>query len=72
MLLVTKRALIFDRCGASVEVDDGFHSISMADLPEGRHRVGRDRVLRPDGTQGYDLLKARHKVELEDYISNAS
>ena len=71
-MLVTKRALVCDRCGASTEVAEGFRSISMADLPEGRHRGGRDRVLCPECYPGYDLLKARHKVELEGYISNAT
>lgn len=72
MGLVTKRALVCDRCVEPVEVDEDFRSISMADLPEGRHRVGRDRVLCPECHHGHDLLEARHKVELEGYISNAT
>ena len=72
MGLVTKKALACDRCGASIEVDEGFHSLSLTDLSDGRQRVDHDRVLCPECYPGYDLLKARHKVELEDYISNAS
>lgn len=72
MGLVTKKELVCDRCGASIEVDEGFHSLSLADLPDGWQRVDHDRVLCPECYPGYDLLKVRHKVELEDYISNAS
>lgn len=71
MGLVTKKELVCDRCAASVEVGESFHSLSMGELPDGWHRIDHDRVLCPECRPGYELLEARHKVELEDYISNA-
>lgn len=72
MGLVTKKALVCDRCGACIEVGEGFHSLSLADLPDGWHAIDHDRVLCAECHPGFELLKARHKVELEDYISNAN
>ena len=71
MGLVTKKALVCDRCGASADVEDSFYSISIDSLPDGWRGIDRDRVLCPECYSGYDLLMARHKVEVEDYISNA-
>lgn len=71
MGLVTKKVLVCDRCGASADVEEGFHSISVDSLPDGWHGIGRDRVLCHECHPGYELFLARHKVEIEDYISNA-
>lgn len=69
MGLVTKKELVCDRCGVSTEVAESFHSLSMDDLPGGWSRIDRDRVLCPECHPGYELLKARHKVELDDYLN---
>ena len=70
MPLVTKKALVCDRCGATVEVSDSFESMAVDEMPDGWRRIDCDRVLCPECHPGYELLRARHKVELEDYIAN--
>lgn len=72
MGLVTKNILVCDRCGASVEACEGFTSLATGEMQDGWHRIDRERVLCPECFPGYELLKARHKVELEDYVANRS
>ena len=70
MGLVTKRALVCDRCGETVEVGADFLSLSAGEMPDGWHRIDQERVLCSECFPGYELLQARHKVELEDYVAN--
>ena len=70
MGLVTRKSLVCDRCGAAIEVSDGFESMAVEEMPDGWHRIDREPVLCPGCFPGYELLKARHKVELEGYIAN--
>lgn len=70
MGLITKRALVCDRCGETVEVGANFLSLSTDEMPDGWCRIDRERVLCPECFPGYELLQARHKVELEDYIGS--
>lgn len=72
MGLVTKKVLECDRCGASVPVPEGAKAFDVADGMPGWARVSGDRFLCPDCSPGYDLLLARHKVELEDYITKGA
>lgn len=69
MPLVTKKSLVCDRCGASHEVSDGFDEGLSRELPDGWKRIDRGRFLCPSCYPGYELMVARHKVELEDYIA---
>lgn len=71
MGIMTIRTLVCDRCGTCNPIED-------ADLDEFGIRqefsdwlsLSNDRFLCPSCAEGYRLLEARHKVELEDYISN--
>lgn len=69
MALVTKKLLECDRCGASVEVPETSVAFDVADGVPGWRRVDGERFLCPDCSPGYELLLARHRVELEDYIA---
>lgn len=64
------KSLVCDRCEKSVVVDE--ESFTLFEL-NATHpdwmRVSGDRVLCPDCVPGYELIQARHKVELEDYIT---
>lgn len=68
MGLVTKKVLQCDRCGTSVPVAADAVAFDVASGLDGWRRIDGDRFLCPDCSPGYDLLLARHKVELEDYI----
>ena len=70
MGLVTKKALVCDRCGASVDVGEDFDMGLRSSMPDGWKSLDRERVLCPECYPGYELLLARHKIELEDYVSN--
>lgn len=69
MPYVTKGFLICDRCGESVEVEEGFNVGLDIRLIDGWHCVESDRFLCPKCYPGYELMLARHKVEIEDYFS---
>lgn len=72
MGIVTKTIIQCDRCGSSVPVPSGSVPFDVADGMDGWVRVSGDRFLCPECSPGYDLLRARHKVELEDYIAGTS
>lgn len=59
MPLVTKKFLVCDRCGDSVEVGEAFDAGLATSLPDGWHRIERDRFLCPNCHPGYELMKAR-------------
>lgn len=68
----TQRTLVCDRCGASIPADDEVTaSFEFSRKFPGWEQVAGDRALCPECAPGYDLLIARHKVELEDYIARA-
>lgn len=69
MGLVTKKYLACDRCGDQVSVPASSVPFGVAESLDGWVRVGADRFLCPSCAPGYDLLVARHKVELDDYVS---
>ena len=69
MGLITNKTLICDRCGAHIPVAASSSAFDVADSLDGWVRVGADRFLCPSCAPGYDLLVARHKVELDDYVS---
>lgn len=69
MPLVTKKYLVCDRCGRSVEVAGTFTLGATDRLPDGWERVDRERVLCPDCYPAYELMRARHKVETEEFMS---
>ena len=59
-----------DRCGASVPAKtEKATAFQMAQLFPGWVLADGSRALCPDCAPGYDLLKARHKVELENYLT---
>lgn len=69
MPLVTKKYLVCDRCGRSVEVAEAL-TLSVTDrLPDGWERVDGERVLCPECYPAYELMRARHKVETEEFLS---
>ena len=65
-----KTFVICDRCGKSIEVDDTVSLFDVSRSHEGWTRANADRILCPECSPGYELLLARHKVELEDYMSS--
>lgn len=71
MPVVTKKMLVCDRCGESVEVGECYSGCSLDECPEGWHRIANDRYLCPTCYPGYDLMLARHKVEIEAYFSQS-
>ena len=72
MPVVTTKSLVCDRCGASVPIEsDGFTLFELDKTHPDWRRISGDRLLCPDCSPGYELLEARHKVELEDYIADA-
>ena len=72
MGFVVQKSLVCDRCGASVPVrDDKVLSSEFGQMFPGWLQVDGNRALCPDCAPGYELLKARHKVETEDYIAGA-
>ena len=72
MGIEVQRHLVCDRCGASVALGgDQLASFELMDEYPGWHRVSERVFLCPDCAQGYELLLARHKVELDDYIKGA-
>lgn len=65
-----QKTLVCDRCGKSVPVaNEAVPAIEFREKFPGWAMVCGERALCPDCVPGYDLLTARHKVELEDYIS---
>ena len=72
MGLVTTTKLVCDRCGASVALGkDRLTPFEIRDEHPDWHMVNEKIFLCPDCAQGYELLLARHKVELDDYIKGA-
>lgn len=65
----TRSYLVCDRCGASVEVANGFDPGLSVECPDGWARADGGRFLCPACYPGYDLMKARHKVEVEAFMS---
>lgn len=62
---------VCDRCGETTEIDGDrgpVPSFEMGSVLPGWRAVGGDRLLCPRCGEGYDLIVARHKVELEDFI----
>lgn len=59
-----------DRCGESITVEDNAIAYDVVDSHKGWKHISQDRFLCPKCAEGYELLEARHKVELEDYIAN--
>lgn len=59
-----------DRCGESITVEPDAIPFDVAHEHKGWTRLSQDRFLCPKCTEGYELIEARHKVELEDYIAN--
>lgn len=68
MGLVTRKELVCDRCGKSVPASDGAVAVGVAGEHPGWLRIGDNRFLCPDCAPGYELLVARHKVEIEGYV----
>lgn len=64
--------MVCDRCGASKPVDESTCMFDLRTPHEGWVRASGDRGLCPECAPGYDLLLARHKVELEDYFTEKS
>lgn len=61
-----------DRCHNSIEVEENAIPFDVTHYHEGWLRVSGDRFLCPKCSEGYELLEARHRVELEDYIKGDS
>lgn len=72
MGIVNTVSMVCDRCGKSIPVESD--SFTMCDLRSGQYpgwiSVSNSRILCPECSPGYDLLLAKHKVELENYITN--
>lgn len=69
MGLETTTKLVCDRCGASEPAQtETMASFELAERHPGWHAVDGKHLLCPDCAPGYELLLARHKVELDDYI----
>ena len=65
---------VCDRCGETAEIPADYEpvpvpSIEMGSVLPGWRAVGNDRLLCPKCAEGYELVLARHKVELESFIS---
>ena len=66
----TLRTLECDRCGASVPAEDApLASFELAQKHPGWTPVQGDRHLCPKCSPGYEVLMARHRVQLEEYLS---
>lgn len=63
-----KAFLVCDRCGARVEIDAGSVVADVAGRHQGWTRVG-DKALCPECSPQYDVILARHKVEIDDYVN---
>lgn len=64
-----KTFLTCDRCGEQIEVSDTVAMFDIsADYP-GWARIDGDRALCPVCAPGYELIKARQLVELENYVA---
>lgn len=68
MGLETRKYLVCDRCGRSTEVDADATAYDATRDNAGWERTDGDRVLCPDCAPGFDLLLARHKVEIDEYL----
>ena len=71
MPLATRKMLVCDRCGESLEVPEAAAESDVASGHPGWLRVRGDAFLCPRCSPGYETLAARHRVELEDYIDGA-
>lgn len=72
MAFVTKRYVECDRCGASEHADEHDAEFDIAKTHPGWIRASGDRLLCPECAPGYDLLVARHKVELDEYVNGGA
>lgn len=65
-----KTFLVCDRCGFAVEVAESDCMFDVADGHAGWARAGADKVLCPECAPHYEVMIARHKVEIDDYLNN--
>lgn len=63
-----KEFLVCDRCGSRVEIDEGCAMFDVAEGHPGWTHVG-DRALCPECSPQYEVMVARHKVEIDDYLN---
>lgn len=66
--------LTCDRCGATRDVEGSFStaaSLRLDDKLAPWASVG-ERVLCPECARGYEVMRARHSVEEEDYVTGAT
>lgn len=63
-----KTFLVCDRCEGRVEVDDAFAMLDVANRHPGWIRVG-SMALCPECSPQYEVMIARHKVEVDDYVN---
>lgn len=63
-----KTFLVCDRCGGRVEVDDAPAMFDVANKHPGWIRVG-SMALCPECSPRYEVMIARHKVEVDDYVN---
>lgn len=63
-----KAFLVCDRCGGRIEVDEGSVMFDVVDKHPGWTRV-RDRALCPECSPQYEVMVARHTVEIDDYLN---
>ncbi len=69
MGIENKTVLVCDRCGCSVDVEEKSCMFGVASWPEGWKSAGKDKALCPECSPHYELLLARHKVEIDNYLN---
>ncbi|EGX70619.1 hypothetical protein [Collinsella tanakaei] len=69
MGLETKKILVCDRCGESVEVDGDAAEFELARSLPDWIRLEGGRALCPRCRERYELILARHRVEIDDYLN---
>ena len=64
-----KTFLVCDRCGFAVEVSESDCMFDVTDRHAGWARAGADKVLCPECAPPYEVMIARHNVEIDDYLN---
>ena len=67
-----KTFMTCNRCGNKIEISEEEAAIGLPGKREGWVLLDGNRALCPQCSPGYELLKARHLVEIDDYLSGRS
>lgn len=69
MGLVIKKVLVCDRCGESIEVEGDAAEFELASSLPGWIRLEGGGALCPRCRERYELILARYRVEIDDYLN---